>query len=247
MDFSKQVAVCFITYIPHGKTIDFANKIKKSIGYDTFILVDSDRYIPAISSEITCIQVPDKVCRDNHFINSARLIRRNPSGWDKALFYFIKVNNKYEYVWLFEDDVFIPSLEAIVNLDRLYPNSDLICQENKSVSEIPQWYWWRDAYKMMSKPLYKSMVCTCRLSSKLLNLIGSYVINNKHSAFIEYMFNTIAMHNNLKISNPPELSTILYKKNWTQEYILSRPQNFFHPIKNMELHDNYRKLLNKEN
>ena len=45
------------------------------------------------------------------------------------------------------------------------------------------------------------------------------------------MFNTIAMQNHLKVVNPPELNTIVYRENWTWEHVRQRPNNWFHPFK----------------
>jgi hypothetical protein len=49
------------------------------------------------------------------------------------------------------------------------------------------------------------------------------------------MFNTIAMQNHLKVVNPPELNTILFRENWTWENIHQRPNNWFHPFKNGQI------------
>ena len=84
-----------------------------------------------------------------------------------------------------------------------------------------EWHWHR-AHELPI-PLCGSMVCACRISKKLFKIICSYTIKLHHGIFHEIFFNTLANHNNLKISTPLELSGIVYRYEWTIDDILKNP------------------------
>ena len=91
-------------------------------------------------------------------------------------------------------------------------------------------------------PWYKSMVCAIRLSDTLMIKIKEYVKENKELCFLEFFFNTLAEKNNLKIENPDELSSILYRNDWKFEDI--KKTNLYHPIKKIDIQKNYREQIN---
>jgi hypothetical protein len=49
----------------------------------------------------------------------------------------------------------------------------------------------------------------------------------------------------MKILCPPELSTIVYRNDWTIEDFKNNPKNLFHPLKDFSMHEYYRNELNK--
>ena len=112
----------------------------------------------------------------------------------------------------------------------------MICQKNDEnlYGDTSTWKW-ADVVGKFSPPWYHSMVCAIGCSRRLLDAIANYVQQKRSIPFIEYMFNTIAMQNRLKVVNPPELNTILFRENWTMEHIRQRPSNWFHPIKDGQI------------
>jgi hypothetical protein len=61
------------------------------------------------------------------------------------------------------------------------------------------------------------------------------------------MFNTIAANKTLSVATPQEFSKIVwtYKQqtDWPAEEVLYKDTNIFHPIKDTELHSDYRARL----
>jgi len=51
------------------------------------------------------------------------------------------------------------------------------------------------------------------------------------------------MQKKLKVVNPSELSTIVYREDWTFEHVRNRPNNWFHPFKNGEIRRENRQRL----
>ena len=50
----------------------------------------------------------------------------------KVLFYFCKINNEFDFVWIIEDDVLVPTINTIPNIDEKYSHfdSDLLSSSN---------------------------------------------------------------------------------------------------------------------
>lgn len=87
------------------------------------------------------------------------------------------------------------------------------------------------------------MVPALGMSKKLIKCINEYVKKYGKLVLTEILFNTLAMHNNLKVMIVPELSTIVYRKDWTIEDFKNNKNNLFHPVKNFVNHQKYREQL----
>jgi hypothetical protein len=62
--------------------------------------------------------------------------------------------------------------------------------------------------------------------------------------FIEYIFHTLALHNQLIVIKAQELSGVIYRKDWDVSEMNS--ETIYHPLKDCNLHSRYRKILNRE-
>jgi len=238
-------AVCFLTRTPDAETVQFAEDLSQdrriSSKIDVCIMIDDNNYSIPSHPSVKFIQVNNNECLSNGFHSSNKLeMNKDCISWDKSLYYFCRVKQyEYSFVWLIEDDTFIPSVDAFVNLHEKYSKEgqgDLICQKNDEnlYGDTSTWKW-ADVVGKFSTPWYHSMVCAIGCSRKLLNAIDQYARQRGFLPFIEYMFNTIAMQNRMKVVNPPELNTIVFRENWTMEHIRQRPQNWFHPMKNGQI------------
>jgi hypothetical protein len=238
---SKKSAVCYLTRTPDAETVQFAEELARdsriSSNVDIYIMIDDNNYQIQSNSLIHFVQVNNNECISNGYHSSNKLeMNKDCISWDKAIYYFCQVKrNDYSFVWLIEDDSFIPSVDAFYFLHERYSkagNGDLICQKNDENSRGDTSSWkWSDVVGKFSPPWYHSMVCAIGCSRRLLDAIANYVQQKRFLPFIEYMFNTIAMQNHLKVVNPPELSTIIFREDWTWEQIRQRPNNWFHPFK----------------
>ena len=237
----KKSAVCYLTRTPDGDTMDFAEQLARdprlSSTVDVYIMIDDNNYQIQPNSSVQLIQVNNNECISNGYHSSNKLeMNKDCISWDKALYYFCQVKQtNYSFVWLIEDDTFVPSLDAFVFLHEKYSKEgmgDLICQKNDEnlYGDTSAWKW-GDVVGKFSPPWYHSMVCAIGCSRRLLDAIADYVRQRRFLPFIEYMFNTIAMQNRFKVVNPPELSTIIFRENWTWDHVQQRPNNWFHPLK----------------
>jgi hypothetical protein len=237
-----KTAICFLTRTPNQTLIEFSELIISQTNMPVFIMIDNNNFIILNNdnSKIKYLQINNHECINAGFSYS---LKYECCSWDKALYYFTKINTEYDHVWFIEDDVFIPSVSALINLEQKYPLADLLSVANRECKMSLHRYNRRDK---LNQPWFESMVCATRLSRKLFQKINEFVDKTKVVIFHEFFFNTLAMHNNLLIETPQELSTILYRRDWTFDDIKQKKFNLFHPIKNFELHAVYRTKLLSE-
>ncbi len=164
--------------------------------------------------------------------------------------------------------MFIPSVECIRLLnDECVPSCDLVCAENIvnvtgefnpnwsqydplcPVLDVngefgPNWWWYDMPRHRFTLPWYGSLVCIMGASRRLLVEVDMFVKDRGELGFIEFMFPTLAAHAHLCICNPSTLkNTIHWAHSWTLDDILKQPANFFHPCKELDIHDDWRQKL----
>jgi hypothetical protein len=247
------IAYAFLTKTPNNDLIAFAQKLYDKYHYHIYIFVDDNSYEINDISGINFVKInkedciKHKICYCNEKFPGA--IHHNQSSCkvlalDKAVYYFVYVNKTYDHIWLIEDDVFIPSVDAFYNLDNKYHNSDLLsAKNNKCLPHEEDVWFWPYALKCFKHPVYCSMMCCCRLSSRLLDKIKDYAILNGFIPFFEFSFNTIAMQNDLHVDCPKELSSIVWQEQWKIDDFKKNPNHFFHPLKEFDKHEYYRSCL----
>lgn len=230
---SSSAAVVFLTRMPQQNTLDFAKHI--SVELPVYMIANaietkaSEHHLNFSGTNL--LFVNSSACYDAGYSQATSW--RKPVAWDKALYYFTKVDAAYDFVWFIEDDVFIPSLDAFWHLHNAMLDQDADLAINSNVPNHDggnHWHWGR-ARGRLDLPWYKSMACATGMSRRLLTLIADHAAAKGRLEFLEFFFNTLTMHNNLTLVNPPELGTIGYRREWTCEEVLDRPMNWFHPVK----------------
>lgn len=89
-------------------------------------------------------------------------------------------------------------------------------------------------------PYYNCMMCAVRFSKKMIDCINDYAYK-KTLFFLEALFPTISIKNNLKYSNPIEFNTIYFRHNFEEEKM--NINNLYHPVKDLNNHISLRNLL----
>ena len=245
--------ICLVCHKPNFIYLDFLNTITE---YDVVVIIDDEKeqyyndnkeFYDTTYPNLIIAQFNYIICIEEGFQMSSISLNKIVSGWDKALyFYYLLYNDKlaikknYNKVWFLEDDVFLYDENVLKNIDVKYPNSDILskCFEKKDSHE--KWLW--NALNIQNdEPYYNTMICSCRMSKTLLFHIFDYAKKYKQLFFVEAMFPTIAMANNLQCDFPEELRTIQYRHNWTYKEL--NKTHLFHPIKNIEFHKLLREFL----
>ena len=235
--------ICFLTVKPSELFYNFCKKLKMD-NYDVYICIDDNNYdIPNYDGEIKIIKINNKICEEAGFRDTVTYTKNKACSRDKALYYFCKSNIEYEYIWFIEEDVFIPDISTLLNIDNKYKTGDLLSAENKiafNKEDSKNWNYWERVNRecKLELPYCISMICAIRCSKKLLSYINDYASKYNILFFCEILFNTIAFHNNLIIITPSELSTIHFRKNWRKDEI--KKSNLYHPVKDIKKHYEFR-------
>ena len=244
-----KTAVAFLTNNPRPSTLDFAKQVEEYTPFDVFIVDDTLNDIPK-SSQYKVVQIANSHCLNSGYCNSSftettTSIRKNPIAYDKFCFYFCKLDTSYDFVWVFEDDVFIPRVETIKRLHILNYQADLVTANNTLKNDTtPDWHW-KHIFDKTEPPYYYSMVCAAGMSKKMLQAVANYVKQKGTLFYVEAMFNTLAMQNNLVVNCPAELKSIVWMGEWNLDTHLLLPNNVFHPCKNIDEHWLMRKRIAK--
>jgi hypothetical protein len=244
-NMEKKTAVVFLTKAPQQGTIDFAKKIALDTKFQVFIVIDDwDEFDEA--EGITQIQIPDEMCLRSGYhstMTKDSVLNKNPISWDKFLLHFCKIDTSFDFIWVFEDDVFVPSVDTIVNLHNKYGGYDLVTPNNfKREGEAMDWHW-KHVIDKINPPYYFSMVCAMGISKKVLTAVREFVEAKNTLFFNEIIFNTLAMQNDLNVYAPLELKSIVWLGNWGIDEWLLLPDNVFHPLKQIDEHEAYRNSI----
>lgn len=232
-----KIAVAFLVNEPNESTVDFAQQLALETGYEVYLVIDSNKQEYQYKNIKVC-QVPDQEC--GYYKNSASVkgitsLQKNPNAWDK-MFYLFCGKVEYDFVWVFEEDVFIPEINTIVNLHNKYKDFDLVTpNNNKKTDKIKDWHW---SYVLdkWKPPFYYSMVCAFGMSKKLMQEINRFVGTNQTLYYHEIMLNTIAMQSGLKVKDAFEFKSVVWMGDWGIDEFLLLPNNVFHPVKNISKH-----------
>ncbi|CAF1433883.1 unnamed protein product [Adineta steineri] len=243
-------AVSFLTREPSTEVVQFAHELSRAVPFiDVFILIDNNAFVIPVfsSSNLQFLQFNATVCTKYGFQEANRIgVGKSCSAWDKALYYFSKVSTHYLFVWFIEDDVFIPSVQAFLSLHEVYsPSNDMVTATlsyNRD-GNVNIWHW-RTLSTAFAPPWANGMVCAIGCSRRLLSAIGEYARWRGQLTFIENLFHTLAIQDgSMKIVTPFELNTIVYRDTYTLEQIQRRPNNWWHPVKQISLHREWRNKL----
>lgn len=242
-------AICVICFKPDPVWLEFLSGFEH---YDVYISVDdnSENYSEIYKTEypsVHIIQLENSDCENKGFTDlNTHEFAKKVTAWEKGLFYFAEINQGYEHIWFFEEDIFFYSEETIKNIDIKYPGSDLLTAPMKSSSGASKnWWWWPKIKIAYQPPYYNAMVCGLRVSKNLLFYIKEYAANHNTLFFLEVLFPTVAIKHHLKCDAPKAMTQIFFRHRWTI-YTLSR-KNIFHPIKNIEYQKTARQALAKNN
>lgn len=249
----RNIEIAFMNKDLHSETYNFGKRIQEELGVKVVFIVDKDTNGYKSSENCIVYSVKDSVCIGSGYHNCMitgerknTILQRNPCAYDKLLYYYNKVSVETPFVFVFEDDCFIPSLNAIQNLIDKYSEFDLVVPNNNYKSDnLMDWHW-ESIYKKIDAPRYYSMVCAMGFSRNLLNVIDAYVQKNNTLFFTEAMFNTLAMQNGLNVIDAFELKTIVWQGNWGLDEFLLLPNNIFHPMKDLDFFENYRAEFEKK-
>jgi hypothetical protein len=247
-----KTAIVFLAKSPFIETINFADEVFSKSKFDTFVVVDSPEssYSDSLfTNKSNKLILDDYFCANNGYVgcnNENTHIKKEIIAYDKFLYYFCEKLTEYDFVWVFEDDVFIPFPNTIAKLHDKYSRYDLVTPNNFHKNYAALDWHWESISKVIKPPYYSSMVCAMGISRRLLNHIKTFKDKKGRLFHIEAMFNTIAMHNGLSVFTPLELKSIVWQGEWGIDEFMLLPNNVFHPKKDIFNYPKYRKEIQEK-
>lgn len=223
---------------PHQTWIDFLNNFT---AYSVYMVIDdndTDYKTKYPNSKINFVQILNSKCEEAGYTNMNYTVKKIVTGWEKAIYYFANVETAFNNIWFIEDDVFFYDEATLQEIDKAYPNSDLL--SNDCTEYVKGTWLWSNVKINSPLPYYHAMVCATRLSKPLIDLIKAYAEQNKTLYFLEALFPTICKNNGLIYDFPKELKQVLYDVIPKE---LDKTQ-IYHPIKKISTHAQSRILLN---
>ena len=241
--YENSKAICMITFCPNEINLQFLSSFND---YDIFVIIDDNQFdtteLKIKYSNIQFIQIQNEKCYSSGFKNSNMVVlKKEVSGWDKALYYFSCMETEYyKNVWFMEDDVYFYNENTLIEIDEKYKDTDLLCNSSFETANLNEWLWNRIEV-CFSPPYYCGMMCICRFSRKMLESIKDYAFKNGTVFFLEAFFPTIAVKYNLTFyKNPHEFITVTYRDNFDINSL--NKINLYHPMKNIEKYIEFRNL-----
>ena len=228
-------AVCLITINPNKIFLDFFTQFSN---YDIYIIIDNNNdYTDLISSypKITFVQLNNEDCLSNGFSNLNYIIlHKNVTGWEKALYYFSYIEQKYENIWFMEDDVYFYDENTLQTIDKKYETTDLLCKSSFEEAKLDEWLW--DKIQInLEPPYYCGMMCIVRFSQKMIQSVKDYATKNNTLFFLEACYPTIAVKYDLTyIKNPDVFLNVTHRD--IHSIVSLNKHSLYHPMKNIENH-----------
>jgi hypothetical protein len=236
-------AIGLVTYKPNEINLEFLNNFTQ---YDVYIIIDDNttnyQHFEEKYRCLNIIQIDNTICYNTGFTNTSTVTLNKPvTGWDKALYFFSNIKKEYDYVWIFEDDVFFYNEETLKIIDTKYENTDILCNSSFEKSNLEGWNWHLISINF-PEPYCIGMMCICRFSRKLLDSISSYAEKNNTLFFLEALFPSIAKYNELECYPlPSEFLTVTTCNIFTAKDF--NKTDLYHPVKNLNNHTYLRKIL----
>lgn len=246
--------IALLTVNPNYYLLDFYYGFV-SHGYEVYCFIDNNEAdlteYKHFYPDITFIKIKEEDCYKRGYYNVNYTIKYGkPSSWDKALLYFCDYYHHYKNIWFVEDDVFIPSYQTIINIDKEYQNNDLLIRSNHTDKN---WFHYQIVlqqlyenkklihdYPDIEKYMGNSMVCAIRCSQHYMTYIKEFVKKYKKMYFLEVFLILIANLYHIPITIIPNLQHIQFRYNWLIQNI--EEDFLYHPIKDPYTQFEYHKL-----
>jgi len=245
----NKTAFCLLTRKPNIIWLNFLNTFLDD--YDVYVVIDEPGDYSDIinkNSKINLIQISDEVCLENGYYNSDYMFKPVVST-DRAYYYFNKINNNYSHIWFCEDDVLLNNKDMLISIDKKYKNIDFIVpgmEINTKGTSDKRWMHWNKTENFLPLPWAHWIICLCRISKNLMKKVDEFVIKHGKLNYKEFLFHTLALHNNMNIEIPVELKeSIKFLNVWTPSNITPNItyNPIYHPVKDINYHEYIRQNI----
>jgi len=229
-------AICLICNKPNIIWFQFLSTFQH---YDIYVIIDDNdhdyEYFSKTFPSINFIQIKNEHCVCDGFSNLNFIaLRKQVSGWEKALYYFAHIMKNYEYIWFMEDDVYFYDENTLATIDKKYENIDLLCNSSFEEANLHEWLWHMIQINF-DPPYFCGMMCIVRFSHEMMQSIKDYATKYNTLCFLEACYPTIAVKYNLTyIKSPEEFLSVTHRDSHNIDAL--NKNYLYHPVKNINQH-----------
>jgi hypothetical protein len=219
----SRIHICFLSREAHETTFRFAEQMARdNKHYSVCICIDNETPPPGIyppfeydATLVEVLAVTRAEAEAHGFLGSVDHCNGRACSRDMALYHFCcKETALNTPIWFIEDDVFIPTTATMRDMDAAYGlDADLVCASHtikRHGDDGVYWSQWPKIEGRIDLPWAYSMICAVRVSPALLALVREYAAIKGRLLFDEALFNTLALHNGLRVETPRELENIIF-------------------------------------
>lgn len=228
--------ICFLTRAPTPTLLRVAGDVAAAAPQGTRVAIMCDAPPAATAATpptgVTFMHVSDAEATEAGYHHSSVLVdwHKPCIAWDKALYAFARVDRAADFVWFVEDDVFVPSAGQLLAIASSVAarGADYACQGDRAnpTGDTSTWHW-HLMRSYLPPPWHESLIMLCGMGRRLLDAIDDTVRAKGRLTFIEMMFNTLAAHRGLVVTDIPEIAHLT----WNGAGASAVAGRFFHPVK----------------
>ena len=252
----SRIHLCFLSREAHETTFRFAEQMARdNKHYSVCICIDNETPPPGIyppfeydATLVEVLAVTRAEAEAHGFLGSVDHCNGRACSRDMALYHFCcKETALNTPIWFIEDDVFIPTTATIRDMDAAYGlDADLVCSSHtikRHGDDGVYWSQWPKIEGRIDLPWAYSMICAVRVSPALLALVREYAALKSRLLFDEALFNTLALHNGLRVETPRELENIIFTFCEFPYEKIDDVGCLYHPVRPRWAHDRLRATM----
>ena len=235
-NYKSTYAIVFLAVNPDPRMYEFAQKIA-SESYHVYFAIDSQTYVaPKDTPFVKTLQIPRAEAKQKGYSDCMLWVPDDACALCQSLYYFCEKNTvSYDAFWFIEEDVLIPSVNTLRNLDQVYPLSiDLLCNAyNQAETDNGEWQFPRNRGRI-DLTWAGGARQAVRVSPKMIHEVKQFASRNTRLLMDELLFHTLALHAGLNINVAPELQGMVVYRNWDETQV--KETHMYHPAKVYQEH-----------
>ena len=204
-------------------------------------------YLLGLPPNLHFLHVDESTCRARNYTGLDTFKNEGPTAREQMVYAWAVLYTNSSFHWLVEDDVFVPSVTALLALQHrslgMTPDAAVVsrplekwCLNEPGSSNSNDWHW---PHILSTTPKHLpprvnmtgSMVNVIGLSRTFLQLADDYV-RQKGRFFLEAFFTTMAVYWQLPLVQAGQLDSLLWLHDWSEWSFEQRPRSLYHPLKN---------------
>ena len=203
-------------------------------------------YLLDLPPNLHFLHVDESACRARNYTGLDTFKEEGPTAREKLVYAWAVLYTNSSFHWMVEDDVFIPSVTALLTLQH----RSLGMTPDAGVVSRPLEMWWWNEPGLTSQWHWPHIIDTTRkhlpfrvnMTGCMVNVIGlsrtflhkadDYVQQNGRFFFLEAFFTTMAVYWHLPLVQAKQLDNLLWLHDWAEWNFEQRPRSMYHPFKN---------------